>query len=53
MGFDPSTSFPRIESYEVVPLLAMAGLDPAIHAQPARIFQASVDARIKSDQVRA
>jgi membrane protein DedA with SNARE-associated domain len=26
----------------------MAGLDPAIHAQLARIFQASVDARIKS-----
>jgi hypothetical protein len=24
------------------------GRDPAIHAQPARIFQASMDARIKS-----
>jgi hypothetical protein len=29
-------------------LLVMAGLDPAIHAQPARIFRASLDAQIKS-----
>jgi hypothetical protein len=29
-------------------LLVTAGLDPAIDAQPVRIFRASVDAQIKS-----